>query len=90
MPTPPKEKWHQQGRQIKNKILYPRHLKMRAYGKRVKALSIERLCDWPEREHPTPRSFKATDISFQCIYIPRLLRLRACGKRVKPLSIETL
>ena len=34
--------------------LYPRHLKLRVGGKRVKALSIDGLCDWPEREQPTP------------------------------------
>ena len=38
--------------------IYPRDLKVPVGGKRVKALSIERRCDWPERELPTPRSFK--------------------------------
>ena len=38
--------------------IYPRHLKMRVGGKRVKALSIDGLCDWPEREQPTPTQFQ--------------------------------
>ena len=29
--------------------IYPRHLKMRVGGKRVKALSIDALCDWAEQ-----------------------------------------
>ena len=29
-------------------------MKLRVGGKRVKALSIDGLCDWPEREQPTP------------------------------------
>ena len=28
--------------------LYPKHLKMRVGGKRVKALSIDGRCDWSE------------------------------------------
>ena len=27
-------------------------------GKRAKALSIDGLCDWPEREQPTPTQFQ--------------------------------
>ena len=38
--------------------IYPKHLKMRVDSKRVKALSIERRCDWPEREQPTPTQFQ--------------------------------
>ena len=35
-------------------IIYSRHLKIRVGGKRVKALNIDGLCDWPEREQATP------------------------------------
>ncbi len=39
--------------------LYPRHLKLRVGGKRVKALSIDGLCDWPERAQPTPTQLQS-------------------------------
>ena len=38
--------------------LYPRHLKMRVGGKRVKPLSIEVLCDWAESAQPTSLHFQ--------------------------------
>ncbi len=41
-----------------NLVVYPKHWKMRVDGKRVKALSIDGLCDWPEREQPTPTPFQ--------------------------------
>ena len=34
---------------IEFKKIYPRDLKMHVGGKRVKALSIDSLCDWAER-----------------------------------------
>ena len=44
-------------------VLYPRHLKMRACGKRVKALSIDGLCDLPERAAKTHAVSKVTAIT---------------------------
>ena len=43
--------------------VYPKHLKMRACGKRAKPLSIDLLCDWPEREQAAPTQFQSRRVS---------------------------
>ena len=54
----PESEAAKRGRKALPDTLYPRHLKLRACGKRVKTLSIDLLCDWPEREQTTPTQFQ--------------------------------
>ena len=43
---------------------------MRPCGKRVKALSLDLLCDWPQREPPTP-----TQLQSRRVYCESLTRV---------------